>query len=85
MTYTVTQAGPVRVAASLVGEAVTRVFDAICKPGSLSLSKSTVLEHRESLTAGEAGMLVIRQADRWCSATAFLHPKHPPVSCRNLR
>ena len=64
VTYTVTQAGPVRIAASLVGEAATRTFDAICKPGPLALSKCTVLDHKSSITVGDSALLVIKQSDR---------------------
>ncbi|CAL8470626.1 g10168 [Coccomyxa elongata] len=65
VTYTVTQAGPVRIAASLVGEAATRTFEAFCKPGPLALSKCSVLDHKSSITVGESALLVIRQSDRF--------------------
>jgi hypothetical protein len=64
VTYTVTQAGPVRIAAFLVGEAAARVFETVCKPGSLALSKCTVLEHSPSTAVGEKAALLIKQADR---------------------
>ncbi len=67
VTYTITQAGPVRIAASLVGEAAMRAFETVCRPGPLALSKCTILEHSASVAVGEKARLLIKQADRYAT------------------
>ncbi|KAK9845317.1 hypothetical protein WJX81_003385 [Elliptochloris bilobata] len=63
--YTVTAAGPVVISASLAGQPAARAFKACCKAAGAALGRCTVAAFSELLVAGEPGVLVFWQADRF--------------------
>ena len=62
--YTLTTAGPFRIAARLPGSPEARTFHGACLPGPLSLARCTLLEHAAAETAGSTGTVLLQQADR---------------------
>ena len=82
VTYTVTAAGPVSIAASLPGQPASRLFEAQCEAAGAALDRCTVAAVAEALVAGDTGALVFWQADRCAAAMQcrFLLPLTPGVS-----
>ena len=62
--YTLQTAGPFSIAVTLPGAGAARTLSGVCLPGPLSLAHCTVLEHSAASVAGEAGTVLIQQADR---------------------
>jgi len=64
VTYTVTKAGPVVVAARLAATPGVRTFAAACEAGPASLPHCTAATMAEAVVVGQPGTLTFWQADR---------------------